>query len=146
MRNKYKILYYFQSLFIIIFQCYDHKWWKWQTKFQYFLHQFLSHFSPIEVKLNWIQIQFNAFINLISIEFEKNNQIWFEFNSSYMQCHSILSFEWNFICNFFFFLISLSLVMHSNVKPKLINHSTVFPKKKQKKKTMYFCFLCDSVF
>jgi len=36
--------------------------------------------------------------------------------------------------------------MHSNVKPKLINHSTVFPKKKQKKKTMYFCFLCDSVF
>jgi hypothetical protein len=105
----------------------------------------------ISFLFNWGQIEFNSniiqcFYSIWSqLNLKKINQIEFEFYSRYMQC-SRFSFQWNFICNFFFFLVSLLLVMHSNVKPKLINHSTVFPKKKQREKTMYFCFLCDSVF
>jgi hypothetical protein len=54
------------------------------------LHQFTSHFSSIE----------------------------FELHSSYMQCHSIFSFEWNLI--FHFYIISSPLIICSIVEPKLM--------------------------
>jgi hypothetical protein len=74
---------------------------KWQANFQYFLDQFASHFSSIRFKLNYIEYESNVF----------------QFNSSCMQCHSIFSFKWNLMSNFFF---SSSLVVHSNTKAKLV--------------------------
>ncbi len=61
----------------------------------YLLHQFTSHFSSIE----------------------------FELHSSYMQCHSIFSFEWNLI--FHFNIISSPLIICSNVEPKVMDECLI---------------------
>ncbi len=45
----------------------------------------------IPILFNWIWSPFNVF--------EFNLDIWIQFTSSYMQCHSIVSFEWS-NCNF----------------------------------------------
>jgi len=100
----------FSKLFV--FQNHNHKWWKWQAKFQYFLHQFTSQFFfpkwlwiQLNIKfnlINWIQIHFQMelnFIQCILIKFSviesKLNWIWIQFKFHAIMSH-IQYFELNF--------------------------------------------------